>query len=46
MNDPRVDAHIAGSPPVALLACRKCGVVLWDIDAHYQHAHPDQEPPL
>lgn len=24
---------------VAMLACTKCGVLIWDIDAHWSHAH-------
>lgn len=23
------------------LACRRCGVLLWDIAKHYRHDHPD-----
>lgn len=25
-----------------MLACTACGVLLWDIDAHYAHAHTDR----
>ena len=44
MNDSRVHAVSTGQPPVLLLACRECGVLLWDINAHYQHAHPKAGP--
>ena len=43
MNDFRVQAVSTGQPPVLLLACRECGVLLWDIDAHFHHAHPKAE---
>ena len=33
---------VTGLPNVQLLACVLCGVLLWDIDAHYAHAHTDQ----
>lgn len=36
----RAQAVETGQPPVQLLACKICGVLLWDIDAHYAHAHP------
>lgn len=26
-------------PNVCLLACTLCGVLVWDFDAHYTHAH-------
>jgi hypothetical protein len=37
----RAEAVRTGQPITTLLACRLCGVLLWDIDAHYAHAHPD-----
>lgn len=36
----RAQAVETGQPPVQLLACKLCGVLLWDIEAHYAHAHP------
>lgn len=39
MSDTRVKAVATGMPAVQLLACTKCGVILWDIEAHYAHAH-------
>lgn len=41
MSDPRGEVVTTGFPVVQLIACVKCGVILWDIDAHYAHAHPD-----
>lgn len=40
MDPARVQVATTGQPMVKLLACTKCGVLLWDIDAHYAHAHP------
>lgn len=42
MADTRVEAVRTGdlNNPVTLLACTRCGVIVWDIDAHYGHAHP------
>lgn len=40
MIDTRVNVVVTGTPEVQLLACKLCGVLLWDIDAHYTHAHP------
>lgn len=40
----RVAAVTTGWPEVELLACVGCGVLLWDIDAHYTHAHPLYAP--
>lgn len=40
--DERVEAVVTGAPEVRLLACTTCGVLLWDIDAHYAHAHADR----
>lgn len=37
----RVEAVLTGHPPVYQIACTRCGVLLWDIDAHYEHAHGD-----
>lgn len=36
---PPVEAVVTGAPPVTLLACRLCGVLLWDIAAHYGYTH-------
>ena len=42
---------VGGASGIGLLTAQRLAaagaarVVLWDIDAHYQHAHPDQEPP-
>jgi len=44
VNDPRVEAVYTGQPQVMLLACKKCGVLLWDIDAHYADAHEKEIP--
>lgn len=38
----RAEAVITGLPNVQMIACKLCGVLLWDIDAHYAHAHTDQ----
>lgn len=38
-NRERVEAVVTGAPPVTLLACRLCGVLLWDIAAHYGYTH-------
>lgn len=38
-RDQRVEAVVTGQPEVRILACVLCGVLLWDIDAHYAHAH-------
>jgi len=35
----RAEAVRTGAPEVQLLACAECGVLLWDIDAHYRQAH-------
>ena len=35
---------VTGLPNVQLLACRLCGVLLWDIEAHYAHAHRSGDP--
>lgn len=40
MADARVQAVETGTPPVRLLACTLCGVLLWDIDLHYAVSHP------
>lgn len=41
-DDPRMEAVQTGHPPVALLACTVCGVLAWDFDKHYAHAHSDE----
>lgn len=38
-NDGRYIVVRTGQPEVLLVACAECGVLLWDIDAHYKHAH-------
>jgi hypothetical protein len=42
-SEKRVHAVVTGRPEVQLLACTECGVLLWDIDAHYAHAHPQSK---
>lgn len=39
------EAVLTGIPNVQLLACTLCGVLLWDIEAHYAHAHPETPEP-
>lgn len=39
--DERVQAVVTGQPEMRLLACTQCGVIVWDIDAHYAHAHAE-----
>lgn len=39
MGDSRVKVVTTGQPETQMLACTSCGVLLWDIDAHYEHAH-------
>lgn len=39
-NDPRGKVVTTGHPVTQIIACVECGVLLWDIDAHYTHAHP------
>lgn len=46
MRDSRVEVVETGQPPVQLLACALCGVLLWDIRAHYRHAHLGVAPVL
>lgn len=41
-RDERVEAVVTGHLEVRLLACRQCGVLVWDIDAHYAHTHAEQ----
>jgi len=43
--DERVEVVTTGQPEVQLLACTRCGVIAWNIDAHYSHAHPHGEEP-
>ena len=43
MDHSSAEAVSTGLPEVQLLACTRCGVLLWNIDAHYAHAHPDRE---
>ncbi|GAA2418387.1 hypothetical protein [Mycolicibacterium llatzerense] len=33
------DVIETGWPPVQLVACKLCGVLLWDAPSHYRHAH-------
>lgn len=39
--DPRAQVVVTGLPNIQVLACVLCGVLLWDIDAHYDHAHKE-----
>lgn len=32
-----------GSPLMRFLACTSCGVLLWDVEAHWRHSHTDNE---
>ena len=34
-----VDVVETGWPPAQLIACKQCGVLLWDAPSHYRHAH-------
>lgn len=40
--DWRVQAVTTGQPEVRLLSCVLCGVIVWDIDAHYVYTHQDE----
>lgn len=42
-GDERAEAVRTGQPIMSLLACTLCGVLLWDIDAHYEHAHSEAD---
>lgn len=44
MIDQRAHVVETGLPPVQLLACTICGVLLWDIDAHYPAIHENEGP--
>lgn len=39
----RVEVVTTGHPPAQFIACRACGVLLWDIKAHWAHAHAELE---
>lgn len=39
-NPEGVEVVVTGLPNVQMLACTLCGVLLWDIQKHYAHAHP------
>ena len=39
MSDSIAEEVRTGDPVVRLIACRLCGVLLWDIGKHYEHAH-------
>ncbi|MDR6867512.1 hypothetical protein J2Y69_002116 [Microbacterium resistens] len=39
---PRAEVVTTGQPEVQVLACIRCGVLLWNIEAHYADAHPDR----
>ena len=39
----RIEMATTGHPEVRLIACKLCGVLLWDIDKHYAHAHPESD---
>lgn len=43
--DPRLYVVDTGYPVVSLVACTLCGVLLWSVDQHYAHAHPDYVRP-
>ncbi len=34
-----VETVSTGYPQVHMIACKRCGVLLWDIGSHYYHAH-------
>lgn len=45
-DDPRARVIATGAvtgPRVQLIACTLRGVLLWDIAAHYNHAHPKED---
>lgn len=43
-SDPRIEAVDTGPDgSLTLLACTACGVIVWDFDKHYAHAHWTQE---
>jgi hypothetical protein len=39
-----VETITTGNPPVELVACTLCGVLLWDAEKHQAHAHPAPQP--
>lgn len=39
--DARIRSVIIGSPAVDLPACESCGVIVSDIDSHWETAHQD-----
>lgn len=41
-SDPRIIVVETGYPPAAFAACALCGVLIWDIDGHFQYTHPDE----
>lgn len=40
-DDGRCEVVETGHPAVQILACTLCGVLLWNVDKHYTHAHSD-----
>lgn len=34
-----IESVVTGWPQVNLIACKVCGVLLWDIEKHWAHAH-------
>ena len=38
-NDELGEVIETGWPQTQLIACKKCGVLLWDAPSHYRHAH-------
>lgn len=45
--DPRIEVVDTGPyGQISLIACTKCGVLLWSADKHYADAHPDYVPPV
>ena len=44
--DHRVQTVFTGTHGQQLMtACTLCGVLIWDVDLHYAHAHPDTANP-
>lgn len=35
----RCEVVETGQPATRLIACTRCGVLLWDVDKHYREAH-------
>lgn len=44
--DPRVRTVFTGTHGQQLMTgCNLCGVLIWDVNLHYAHAHPDATNP-